>query len=110
EAGQGPGLSLRDLGEQGGSDTVTLLATQIPAHNHNVGAQDIPLGAVADPANATLSRPASGNLYFSQAPALVAMSPSAIAAGGGGQPHNNMMPYLTLNFCIAVQGVFPKRG
>jgi len=108
--GQGPGLTLRDLGEEGGTETVTLLATQIPAHSHGIGAQDFPLGGVADPTNATLNRPASGNLFFSAAPSVVAMSPSAIGPAGGDQPHNNMQPYLTLNFCIAVQGEFPKRS
>ena len=109
--GQGPGLSLHDLGETGGSQTVTLLESEIPAHSHGVGAQTVALSAVAVPTNATLSRPASGNLYFVPGSAtVVPMSPSALAPTGGDQPHNNMQPYLTLNFCIALQGVFPPRG
>ncbi len=114
--GQGPGLSLYDLGQTGGSDTVSLLSSEIPLHNHGVGAQTTPLGGVAVPSSSTtLSRPASGNLYFdttapaAPAPTLVSMDANALASAGGDQPHNNLMPYLTLNFCIALQGVFPPR-
>jgi microcystin-dependent protein len=108
--GQGPGLSLHDLGETGGTDTVTLLESEIPTHNHLVGAQNTPLGGVATPAGNTLNRPASGNLYNIAGPAPVAMSPQELAPVGGDQPHNNLQPYLTFYFAIAMQGVFPPRG
>jgi microcystin-dependent protein len=111
--GQGPGLSLHDLGETGGSDTVTLLESEIPAHSHAAGAQTVPLGGVAVPTNATLSRPASGNLYFDTntgPPILVPMDPNTLAPAGGDQPHNNLQPYLTFYFNIALQGVFPPRS
>lgn len=107
--GQGPGLSLHDLGETGGSETVTLLESEMPAHNHLVGAQNIALGGVTTPAGNTLNRPASGNLYNLASPLPVAMSPQAIAPAGGDAPHNNLQPYLTFNFCIALQGVYPPR-
>jgi microcystin-dependent protein len=107
--GQGPGLSLHDLGETGGSELVTLLESEIPAHNHSLGAQNVPLGGVASGSGAVLNRPASGNLYDATSPQLVAMAPQSIAPAGGDQPHNNLQPYLTLNFCIALQGVFPPR-
>ena len=108
--GQGPGLSLHDLGEVSGSDTVTLLQSEIPSHSHSAGAQNIPLGGTVTPSStATLNRPASGNLYASTLTPLVQMSPNALAPAGGGLPHNNMMPYLTLYFNIALQGVFPPR-
>jgi len=107
--GQGPGLSLHDLGEMGGSDFVTLLETEMPAHSHTMGAQTNALSGLAVPTNATLSRPASGNLYHTGAPTLVAMDWNTIAPAGGAQPHNNMQPYLTLYFNIALQGVYPPR-
>lgn len=106
--GQGPGLSLHDLGETGGSETVVLLQSEIPSHNHTMNAQNMPLGGIQAPAGASLNRPASGN-QFAPAGAAVAMDPNTIAPAGSDQPHNNMQPYLTLNFCIALQGVFPPR-
>jgi microcystin-dependent protein len=108
--GQGPGLSLHDLGETGGSETVTLLESEIPSHSHSLGAQNIALGGVTSGAGAVLNRPASGNLYDATSPQLVPMAPEALAPAGGDQPHNNLQPYLTFYFCIALQGVFPPRG
>lgn len=107
--GQGPGLSLHDLGEVGGTQNVVLLESEIPAHSHNLGAQTVPLGSVATPAGNVLTRPASGNLYNSANPQVAAMSQNAIGVAGGNLPHNNMQPYLTLTFCIALQGIFPAR-
>lgn len=107
--GQGPGLSLHDLGETGGSETVTLLESEIPAHAHQMGAQNVGLGGVALPTGATLNRPASGNL-FGPAGNLVPMSAQTLAPAGADTPHNNMQPYLTFYFAIALQGVFPPRS
>lgn len=107
QPGQGPGLSLHDLGETGGSETVSLLESEIPAHSHALnavndsGLQSTPGGAVSARANLYKANPAGG--------ALVDMSVNALAATGGDQPHNNMQPYLTMYFCIALQGVFPPR-
>jgi microcystin-dependent protein len=108
--GQGPGLSLHDLGETGGSETVTLLESEIPAHTHSLNAQ----GAPADtnvPVGFSIARVIGATPYLppAGAPPLVAMSDNALPPAGGDQPHNNMQPYLTLNFCIALQGVFPAR-
>lgn len=108
--GQGPGLSLHDLGESAGSETVTLLNSEIPSHNHTLGAQNVPLGGITSGAGATLNRPASGFLYDMTSPQLTAMAPQSLGIAGGDLPHNNMMPYLTLNFCIALQGIFPPRN
>ncbi|HKA75286.1 MAG TPA: tail fiber protein [Xanthobacteraceae bacterium] len=113
--GQGPGLQLWDLGEIQGSDTVSLLESEIPAHAHALQAQT---------QNATNNSPAGGllaaghyggaqggavNYYATTSNPATLLSPTAIAPAGGDQPHNNLMPYLTLNFCIALQGVFPPR-
>jgi microcystin-dependent protein len=108
--GQGPGLSLHDLGETGGSETVSLLESEIPNHSHNLMAQSIPLGGSASPAGNSFNRPASGNLYSASNANLVQMAGEALAPAGGDQPHNNLMPYLTFYFNIALQGVFPPRG
>jgi microcystin-dependent protein len=108
--GQGPGLSLHDLGETGGSETVTLLESEIPAHTHAMRAHDLDLGELNTPSAArSLAQSANATAYTAAA-SLVAMSAQALTPAGGSQPHNNMMPYLTLNFCIALQGVFPPRS
>jgi len=106
--GQGPGLSLHDLGETGGSETVTLLESEIPAHTHQLRAATS-LGDNPNPVGHSLARYV--NAYQSTVnTSLVAMAPQALAPAGGDQPHNNMMPYLTYYFNIALQGVFPPRG
>jgi microcystin-dependent protein len=110
QTGQGSGLSQRFLGEMSGSETITLLESEMPAHTHFVGAQNNPLGGVAQPAaTATLNRPASGNLFNLANPVPTPMAFQELTPAGGSLPHNNMQPYLTLNFCIALQGVFPPR-
>lgn len=105
--GQGPGLSLHDLGETGGSETVSLLESEIPAHSHAVQGRDLP-GNSAVPVGNTLSNNSFFHDNNPSAP-LVAMAPMALAPAGGDQPHNNMQPYLTFYFNIALQGVFPPR-
>jgi len=107
--GQGPGLSLHDLGETGGSETVALLESEVPAHAHQIRAVSEP-GDLADPTGRSLARSSAGNPYETVANAnLVTMAPETLAPAGGGQPHNNMQPYLTFYFNIALQGVFPPR-
>ncbi len=105
--GQGPGLSLHDLGETGGSETVSLLESEIPSHRHNV---------VASQSDATDQTPAGELLaagvgigQYAAPGALTQLSDNALAPAGGDQPHNNLQPYLTFYFCIALQGVFPPR-
>lgn len=111
QPGQGPGLSLHDLGETGGSETVTLLESEMPAHAHGMNASS----AAADeegqkPATGAVpgAQQGSNALYAAPTPA-VQMAPESLAPAGGDAAHNNMMPYLTFNFCIALQGVFPPR-
>jgi len=108
--GQGPGLSLHDLGETGGTETVTLLESEIPVHSHAMKAtvENGTQGTLAP--NITLATSIAGSLYQSNTNSnLVTMNPQAISPAGGDQPHNNMMPYLTLYFNIALQGVYPPR-
>ena len=108
--GQGPGLSLHDLGETGGSETVTLLESEIPAHNHFVRVVAEDPGTLQAPSPArNLARSGSGFGYIA-GPQNVMMAPETLAPAGGDQPHNNLMPYLTFYFCIALQGVFPPRS
>jgi microcystin-dependent protein len=108
QPGQGPGLSLHDLGETGGTETVTLLESEIPSHTHSlrtfndVGEDRIP------GSNEALARSTGGLLYAAPG-TLVPMSDQSLTPAGGDAPHNNMMPYLTFYFCIALQGVFPPR-
>lgn len=107
--GQGPGLSLRDLGEIGGSDTVTLLESEIPAHVHQLQAGVDP-AELNLPTDAALTRSDGGPFFRGPNGATLAtMSPNALPPAGGDQPHNNLQPYLTLKFCIALQGIFPPR-
>jgi microcystin-dependent protein len=109
--GQGPGLSLHDLGETGGSETVTLLESEIPAHSHSFNAANFPGDIQAPVPTVSLARSSGGNGYQTTVNSdITQMNPSALAPAGGDQPHNNLMPYLTLSFCIALQGVFPPRS
>jgi microcystin-dependent protein len=108
--GQGPGLSLHDLGETGGSETVTLLESEIPSHSHALNAQTTPGNVNTPDPTMTLARSKGGSAYLPSASSLQPMNVQALSPAGGGQPHNNMQPYLTLNFCIALQGVFPPRN
>src|SRR4030088_727906 len=105
--GQGPGLSLHALGETGGSETVTLLESEMPAHSHNwtVSKAD---GIDTNVTNELLAKGIGIGLYAAPGP-ITQLDQNAIQPAGGDQPHNNMMPYLTLFFCIALQGVYPPR-
>jgi microcystin-dependent protein len=107
--GQGPGLSLHDLGETGGSETVTLLESEIPSHAHTLrDYNDVGEDRIPGPTE-SLARSTGGLLYATPG-ALVPMAPESLPPAGGDQPHNNMQPYLTFYFCIALQGVFPPRS
>jgi microcystin-dependent protein len=106
--GQGPGLTNRDIGESFGSESVTLLAAQIPAHSHAQIAATDPATAGSGPSGAP-GASATTNFYGSAAADLI-MAPTTVGVAGGGQPHNNIAPYLALNFIIAVEGIFPSRN
>lgn len=109
--GQGPGLSLYDLGQQGGSDTVTLLESEMPAHAHTLRVVSDQGDLNAPAANRSLARSNNGFAYQSTVNAnLTPMAFQALSPAGGSLPHNNLMPYVVVNFCIALQGVFPPRS
>jgi microcystin-dependent protein len=106
--GQGPGLSSYSLGQQSGSETVTLIQTQMPAHGHFVAcsSDDATSG---DP---SLNFPSAfpQKIYSSAATPGKTMNTAMIAQTGGSQPHNNIQPYLCINFIIALEGIFPSRN
>jgi microcystin-dependent protein len=112
--GQGPGLSLFDLGETLGSDTVTVLQSEMPAHRHVLNAEDPGLGAADQsvPSPTSVLASSTGGFAFraDAATSPVQMNQAMLGSLGGDLPHNNLQPYLTLNFCIALQGVFPPRS
>ncbi|HYG57718.1 MAG TPA: tail fiber protein [Symbiobacteriaceae bacterium] len=108
--GQGPGLSLRDLGESAGTSTVTLLESEMPVHTHatNCSSGD---PTASRPNGMTWSKVDQGNPpAYGPLNNPVTMHPWALGPTGGSLPHNNSQPYLTLNFIIALQGVFPPRS
>lgn len=108
--GQGAGLSSHVVGESSGSDNVTLIGSEMPSHSHVVRAQATPANLSTPSGSATLARSSGGFAYQSSASALQTMDPNTLTPSGGSLPHNNLMPYLTLMFCIALQGVFPARS
>ena len=108
--GQGPGLSLHDLGETGGSETVTLLESEIPAHPHTLQGNAFPANVQAPSPVRALAQSTGGVAYKAPPATTTTMAPESLGPAGGDQPHNNLMPYLTFYFCIALQGVFPPRG
>jgi microcystin-dependent protein len=104
----GPGLSAYEIGESGGTDSVTVLTTEIPSHSHTVApvasdderTTDHPGGA----------NPTLGGIYASAADSSAPMGTTASASAGGGAAHNNLQPYLVLNYVIAMAGIFPARS
>lgn len=105
--GQGNGLSPRTLGEMGGTEAVTLQTAQLAKHNH-IARADGSGGTQAGPQNATWAT--SGLNQFSSNLPNTTMNPAAIGNSGGNQPHENMLPFLALNFIIALEGIFPSPG
>ena len=110
--GQGLGLSQRFLGEMSGVETVTLLISEIPAHSHTFGrALNANGGSQTPEGNVWAQAPAGRGAAANYAtPATGTVNPNCMPVAGGSLPHNNLQPYLTLNFCIALQGVFPPRN
>jgi microcystin-dependent protein len=112
-----PGRSTTQIGEVEGSTTVTLTANQIPQHAHDVRSGDVKAGAQGENtaipnAQSYLSNSALPNRVYKTDPTsfTAQFSPKAISPAGGSQPHENMQPYLAINFCIALQGIFPSQN
>jgi microcystin-dependent protein len=106
--GQGPGLSPYDLGQQGGTETVTLSTSQIAPHPHPANCLNAN-GNQPQPNNAVWATDLGGNPQYGTTKAAGTMAPNIIGPSGGGQAHNNIQPYQTLNYCIALAGIFPQR-
>ena len=107
---EGQGLSQRFLGQTDGVETVTLLVSEIPVHTHSVmgSAED---GEFKSPAaNRIIGRSINAFLYQTSNAGVQPMAFQTLSPAGGGLPHNNMQPYLTLSFCIALQGIFPSQN
>jgi len=108
--GQGPGLSVYVQGESGGEEIVTLIETELPSHTHQA------MGALGNGPTSPAGNTWGAGSGRTPPPTYVDGSPNVTMAGetvagtGGSQPHNNMQPYLTLNFCIALQGIYPPRS
>jgi microcystin-dependent protein len=129
--GQGPGLTNRILGEQFGSETVTLTSQQIPSHGHGTNLPVQGLTLKVDATDATATDPVAGQhlatlhetgvtfLGYTAAAPDTALAPGSLdasgvtvnmAGGGSSLPHDNMQPFLTVNYIICVEGIFPSRN
>lgn len=112
--GQGPGLEEYFIGQQGGAASVTLLESEIPSHSHTV--RTVPTGTrgtSGNPSGGAWATSTQGRLreqLYSADPAASTLSPQAVSVAGGGQPHNNLSPYLAMTAIIALQGVYPPRS
>ena len=110
--GQGSGLSDHLLGEESGVQFVTLLTSEMPFHSHFVGRALAANGDSQTPAACVWAQSPAGRgtaIVYHEPPATGTVNPNSLTVTGGSLPHNNMQPYLTLNFCIALQGIFPAR-
>lgn len=114
--GNGPGLSPRNQGSKGGTETETLNVNQIPSHNHTLAPPNLPtttaVGNRTAPDGNLLATANDGESNYSNGEPTGAMATSGGAIGntGGSQGHNNMPPFLTIRFCVALQGIFPSRN
>jgi len=116
--GQGPGLSAIPLGALGGSIVTTLTLNEMPLHSHSLYGRAGP-AAVSAPVSASMLAEGHGGVhpnvhtvfpYTTAQPPTTTLNPAAVGSTGGSQPHNNVQPMLAMNWCIALQGVFPTRN
>ena len=107
--GQGQGLSLRTVGESGGAEFITLLESEMPVHTHQARATGSPADVSSPTATTALARSTGKTAWAPSDGNNTTLHPNAVTPTGGSFPHNNLMPYLVLNYCIALQGVYPQR-
>jgi microcystin-dependent protein len=108
--GTGSGLSPRVIGELGGSETVTLTTGQLAIHNHIAVCSNTTANNSASPVNNFWSTDPGGNTGAYSTTSGTTMAATAIGNTGGGQPHNNVQPYLVINYIIALEGIYPSRN
>jgi microcystin-dependent protein len=108
--GTGPGLSTRVIGEQGGVNSVTLLANEIPSHNHTLACGAGSKGETTSPTNSVVGDDAAATTQAYADTANTTMSPLMLTPAAASQPHENRQPFLAVTFIVALQGVFPARN
>jgi len=108
--GRGPGLTSRLLGQSGGVETVPLTEAETPGHTHSMQANGFPASFQVPQSNRTLARSSGGTAYSTDKSNLGAMANTVLEPAGGNQPHNNLQPFLTMNFIIALVGLYPSRS
>jgi microcystin-dependent protein len=110
--GQGPGLSNYVIGQVSGTESVTLIPTQMPAHTHSVQATSAS-ATTATPGSSVMPGAISGDtMYATDITGLAGLTtaPQSVTAAGGSQPHENCMPTLTVQYCIAWAGIYPQQN
>ena len=108
--GRGPGLTSRRLGQRGGVEQVTLTEAQMPNHNHSIMAAVQPGSTNTPNTTTSLARSVGANAYNDNPTTNIAMADGVLENTGGSQAHNNLQPFLTMNFIIALVGLYPSRG
>lgn len=108
--GQGPGLTNRPIGQASGTETVTLTSNQMPSHTHPVSATAVNADKPTPANNIWATEPTTGTFFYGAGPTDSTMSPQTISTAGGNQPHDNLMPYLTMTYVISLFGIFPSQG
>lgn len=108
--GQGTGLSNRVMGEVSGEEAVTLLVGQLPAHNHQAQGSNQGANNPSPAGNVWAAEPTGQTALYSNTAPNTPLAAGAIGTTGGSQPHDNMPPFLVVNFCIALAGIFPSRN